>query len=126
MYNSKKILIIDDDDLIQRVISDKLKNAGYITLQAQDGLKGLTLALYHTPAAIVLDILMPKMDGLTMLKELRKDQWGKQAQVIVLTNLSADDKIITQVLDTNPAYYFVKTNLALDDLIEKIKEVTKA
>lgn len=64
------------------------------------------------------------MDGMMMLNLLRKDPIGKSTKAIVLTNLEPDDKIISEIIETVPTYYYVKSDTRLEDLIEKIKEVT--
>lgn len=125
--NNKKILVIEaieDDNSLRRALRDKFTREGFNILEAIDGEEGLTIALSEHPDLIVLDILMPKMDGLTMMKKLRqKNEWGKNVPIIFLTNLSADnDKINKAITDYMPAYYLVKSNHTIDDLVEKIKE----
>jgi two-component system response regulator (stage 0 sporulation protein A) len=66
---------------------------------------------------------MPKMDGLTMLEKLRKDPLGKTANVILLTNLSADEKITKAVTELEPSYYLIKTDWKMDDIVERVKSV---
>ena len=93
-------------------------------LQAGDGVEGLSVASMHHPDIILLDILMPRMDGLTMMKKLRvQDAWGKKVPIILLTNLSPDEeKVMERVTKDEPAYYLVKTDWKISDVIEKIKE----
>jgi CheY-like chemotaxis protein len=66
---------------------------------------------------------MPVMDGMTMLKLLKQDQSTKSTKVIMLTNLEPSDKIIGNLVKDQPTYYFVKSDIRLDDLTEKIKEL---
>ena len=118
----KKILIIEDELAYVNLLRDKLE-ADYEVLEASDGQKGLKLAIKNKPDLILLDIRMPIMDGMTMLGELRKDAYGKNAKVILLTNLEANDTILKQVVKDQPVYYFVKSDVKLDDLLKKIKEL---
>jgi len=118
----KKILIIEDELAYVKLLRDKLTNI-YEVLDAQDGEKGLNIAKKEKPDLILLDIRLPKMNGMKVLKELRKDAYGKNTQVIILTNVEADATIIKQVVEDKPIYYFVKTDIKLDDLLEKIKKV---
>ncbi len=118
----KKILIIEDELAYVRLLRDNLAQA-YEVLAAQDGEKGLDVAKKEKPDLILLDIRMPKMDGMTVLEELRKDPYGKSAKVILLTNLEANEKIIAQVTKDLPTYYFVKSDIKLSDLIDKIREL---
>ncbi len=116
----KKILIIDDELAYVKLLRDVLSST-YEVLDAQNGQTGLEISLKEKPDLILLDIRMPIMDGMTMLKKLRKDHYGKTAKVILLTNLEANDTIVKQVVEDQPTYYFVKSDIKLEDLLEKIK-----
>lgn len=125
--NNKKILVIEeveDDNSLRNVLHDKFVKEGFSVLEAKDGEEGLATALSEHPDLILLDIVMPKMDGLTMMKKLREaNEWGKHVPIILLTNLSADDEKINQAItDNQPAYYLVKSNYTIEDLVEKIRE----
>lgn len=124
--NNKKILITEDEEVIQKAISDALSNQEFSTLIAKDGEEGLGIALKEHPDLILLDILMPKMDGMIMLQKLRLDEWGKTVPVIILTNVSPNtNSVINSVLQNEPAYYLVKSDVKLEGIVEKIKEVIK-
>jgi len=88
--------------------------------EAEDGIKGLEIALSEHPDLILLDIVMPKMDGVSMIRELRKDSWGKTATVTMLTNLSDAEKVHT-AMEEGVYDFLVKGDWALDDLLSKIK-----
>ena len=118
----KKILIVEVELAYARLLRDKLVQK-YEVLEAPDGKKGLNLALQQQPDLILLDVRMPKMDGLDVLKNLRKDKRGKTAKVILLTNLEANDKIVMQVTKDLPTYYFVKSDVELDYVLEKIQDL---
>jgi DNA-binding NarL/FixJ family response regulator len=77
--------------------------------------------LRHHPDLILLDLLMPEMSGMAMLKKLREDSWGKQARVIILTNVS-DNKEIAEVLHNKTYDYFVKADTKIEDLVEIVKK----
>jgi len=118
-----KILIIEDELLQLKSLADEFTDEGFQVLKAQNGEAGLALALREHPDIILLDIVMPVMDGMTMLKKLRENVWGKGVPVILLTNLSADnDQRIKDITTTEPAYYLVKSNWALRDVVEKVRE----
>ena len=120
----EKILIVEDEMSQRKALVDKFTREGFHVLEARDGEEGFNVALTQHPHIILLDIVMPKMDGMTMLKKLRQENtWGKSVPVILLTNLSADDdKIIQGVAADEPAYYLVKSNWAINDVVEKVKE----
>jgi two-component system, OmpR family, response regulator VicR len=117
----KKILLVEDDKMISDVYVRRLKLEGFEVTQAFDGEQGLTLACADHPDLILLDIIMPKMDGMTVLSKLRQDEWGKNVAVILLTNKDTDDEILNNVVKDQPAYYLLKANTDLDHLVEKVK-----
>jgi len=120
----KTILIVDDDLPILKMLVDKLTTEGFNIIQAHDGEEGFSSACNNHPDLILLDIIMPKMDGLTMMKKLRiENEWGKSVPIILLTNLSPDDDKINQsVVEDAPAYYLLKPNWDVGDVVEKVKE----
>ena len=120
----KTILIIEDDLSALNALVDKLTREGFKTLQAKDGEEGFMLAKQTQPDLILLDIIIPKMDGLSVMKKLRAENaWGKNVPIILLTNLSPDDeKINASITEDVPAYYLVKTNWSMDDVVAKVRE----
>lgn len=121
MNTSASILICEDEPLIQSVYKKYLEQQGYKILTANNGKEGLKTAKAEHPNLILLDILMPVMDGLAALKELRKDAWGKTANVLVLTNLSmADDQTYTKEYGVKG--FLIKADHSLKEVGEIIKE----
>lgn len=88
MVLRKKILIVEDEQLLADTLSVKLRREGFDIFHAENGLRGLELVCQEQPHLILLDIMMPIMDGLSMLKKLRTMPWGKDVPVIILTNMS--------------------------------------
>lgn len=121
MENKKTILIVEDEESLASIVRDKLTEAGLATLKAKNGEEGLVVALREHPDLILLDILMPKMSGLAMLKKLREDSWGKDVQVMILTNLSGNGEV-SEALDSKVFEYIVKTDVKIDEVVAKIKE----
>ena len=119
----KKILVVEDELAYLRLLKSQLTAQGYTVIEATNGEKGLEKATSENPDLILLDIRMPKMDGMTMLNLLRKEKKGKKVKVIMLTNLEPDDKIIGGAVSDQPPYYFVKSDIQLTDLLDKIKEL---
>jgi DNA-binding response OmpR family regulator len=120
MENKKKILIVEDESSLRNALRDKLMLEGFIALEAKDGEEGLEVALRDHPDLILLDIIMPKMDGLTMLKKLREDVWGKNTKVILLTNLS-DNERVSEALLQGSYDYLVKSDWKIGDVVAKIR-----
>jgi len=119
----KNILIVEDDELLRKMYAKKLSDLGYGVSQAVNGKEGLDIALKEKPALILLDIRMPVMTGTEMMKELRKNEWGKSVPIIILTNLEANDQITWDVAKTEPAYYLMKAGNRPEVVMEKIKEI---
>jgi len=123
MEKKKIILITEDEKALRHALDDKLARNGFTILDAENGEEGLALALVEHPDLILLDIVMPKMNGMKMLKELRADEWGKTVPVIMLTNLSsADEERNRDITKLEPTYYLIKTDIKIEDVVEKIKE----
>jgi DNA-binding response OmpR family regulator len=121
----KKILIVEDELSLRTALRTKLMHEGFDVFDAKNGQEGLNSALSNQPDLILLDVLMPVMDGMTMLKKLRESgDWGKHTPVIVLTNISSDNnKMINDVTVLEPSYYLVKSDWNLDGLVLKVKEL---
>lgn len=121
---TKKILIVEDEASTIQALTEKLSEAGFVILQAKNGREGLKISLDKHPDLILLDIIMPKMDGLTMLKKLRKDNWGKNASVIILTNLT-DPRKLSEAAGEAILGLWVKTDWRLDELVGAVKKKIK-
>ena len=120
-YN-QKILIVEDEEIMLKTLTDNLVTAGFTNiLKAKNGVEGLDLALRENPDVILLDIVMPVMDGMTMLTKLRENKRGKDMKVIFLTNLTANESIMSGVVKNDPSYYVVKADYSIDDVINKVK-----
>ena len=119
-----RILIVEDEAIISKTYAEELRDQGFQVLTAMNGSAGLEIASREKPDIILLDILMPIMDGLTMMGKLRESgSYGKNVPIILLTNLSAsEEKIMKAITINEPAYYLVKSDYTLSGVIEKIKE----
>lgn len=121
MAEARKILIVDDEKILMDLLSTKIKREGFVVIEAHDGEEGLQIALAEHPDLILMDIIMPKMDGITVMKKLRLDPWGKDVPVIILTNLNTAESVQDSV--ASGAYdYLVKIDYTLDDLVAIVKK----
>lgn len=120
-----KILIVEDEVTLRGVLVDTLNQNGLPTLEAGNGEEGLQIAFSMHPTLILLNILMPKMDGLTMLKRLREDTWGKNVPVIILTNVEPEAKELDEIVKYRASFYLIKTTTNLDNIINKIRELLR-
>ena len=118
---NKKVLVVDDEKVLLELLLSKIGQAGFIAIGARDGDEGLQKASAEHPDLILLDIIMPKMDGITMLKKLREDAWGRTATVIVLSNLNTAE-MVEKSLENGVYDYLVKVDYSLDDLVAIVKK----
>lgn len=121
MDSNKHILIIEDESSLARVLADELRDQGFTVSTAANGIDGLSTALSEHPDLIFVDLVMPRMDGLTMIKELRRDVWGKRVSVIILTNVSNATQI-DESFDRGVYEYIVKADWELGDIVRIAKE----
>lgn len=117
----KKILIVDDEESIVEALNSHLKGEGFDVITAKNGKEGLDMALKEHPDLILLDIMMPVMNGIEMFKELRKDEWGKTAQIILLTILD-DLQKMNEAIEHNISDYLMKPDWKMEDVSKRIKE----
>lgn len=116
------ILIIEDEELLAGVLQEKLTEAGFRVSHAADGEAGLSAAKESAPDVIVTDILLPKIDGRTMITEIKEA--GVTAPIIALTNLEATDDV-SKVLTGPQDQVLKKTYDTLENLIAKISQVAR-
>ena len=118
---SHSVLVADDNIATLEVLTDALKDAGFMVYPAKDGVEALDLALKKHPDIILLDIQMPKMDGISMLTELRKDRWGRYAMVILLTHLTGSERV-AKAIQLGAFDYLQKANWDLDSIVDQVKK----
>lgn len=118
----KTILIVEDVRSLREAIEKKCIQEGFAVITADNGETGLERAMSEHPDIILLDIVMPKMDGLAFLQALRKDEpWGKDANVMVLTNLS-ETETLQKIMEYGVFSYYVKSDWKLADVIQQAKK----
>jgi CheY-like chemotaxis protein len=122
IISMKKILIVEDELAQRSALRDKCGNAGFEIIEAKNGEDGLEMALKERPDAILLDVMMPKMDGLEMAKKLREDLWGSKVPVIILTNLSDMEKV-QKAVENEILVYFVKSDTKIEHVVDKLKQL---
>ncbi|MDP2830598.1 MAG: response regulator [bacterium] len=120
--NKKKILLIEDDSFLISMYTTKFELENFEVVAAEDGEKGLGLAAEEKPDIILLDILLPKMNGFEVLKELKNNKETNQIPVILLTNLSQKNEI-EQGLALGAQDYLIKAHFMPSEVMDKIKKV---
>jgi CheY-like chemotaxis protein len=120
----KKILFIEDESALQKTFGDLLGNKGHRVISALDGEIGLALAKREKPDLILLDIVLPKINGLEVLAKLKEDPETKAIPVILLTNLEGMSNI-GKALELGATTYLVKAQYSLNEVIEKIEKALR-
>jgi DNA-binding response OmpR family regulator len=122
MKKQKKILIVEDEKNLREALVDVFRSRKFIPLQAKNGKEALTVALKEHPDAIILDLLMPEVDGMTAFERIRKDSWGARVPVIILTNLNPTaETLVTEILTNEPLFYLIKSDWKLHDIVDKVE-----
>ena len=119
------VALIEDDPLIAEMYTTKFTKEGYDIKHAADGAAGLELVKKEKPDIILLDIIMPKMDGFQVLTELRKEATFKDTPVIMLTNLGQEEDV-QKGRALGATDYFIKTNFTPAAIVDKVKGILKA
>ncbi|MFA5771087.1 MAG: response regulator [Patescibacteria group bacterium] len=121
---NKKILIIEDEAHILNALNKKFTMDGFNVLLANDGESGLVSATTNQPNVILLDIIMPNMNGFEMLEKLRHNNFGKNIPVIILTNLDVkEDSFIKSITEYKVAFCLTKSNSSILEISRTVKEV---
>lgn len=117
---AKKILLVEDDEMLHGMYTQKFKHQGYEVLSAYNGADGVKLAETDRPDLILLDVIMPKMDGFVALKKIRKNPLTTKTPVILLTNLGQEEDVRKgRELGAND--YFIKANHTPQEVVDKVK-----
>ncbi|MBU4338353.1 response regulator [Patescibacteria group bacterium] len=116
-----KILIVEDDNFLVKAYQIKFERSGFNVFIAMDGEEGLKIVRKEKPALIILDLMLPKMNGFEFLKKIKSDENMKNIPVVALSNLGqrADQE---KAISLGAAEYFIKTEHTLEEIIEKISK----
>jgi len=116
------ILLVEDEQMLAEMYATKFTMEGYKVEKADNGADGLRLAKEVKPDIILLDVIMPKMDGFAVLKELKADECCKKIPTVLLTNLGQDDDV-KKGKDLGATDYFVKSNHSPSEIVDKVKSI---
>lgn len=119
--NKKLVLVVEDEDLYRKTLVTKLSISGFSVIEARDGEEGYRTALEKKPDLVLSDIMMPKMNGIDMVKKLQETEIGKNTKFFFLTALNETSKI-DEILGKGNYGYAIKSEIQIRDLVEKIKE----
>lgn len=121
---AKKILIVEDDRFLVKAYQIKFKKAGIDVVSAMDGVTGLEYAQKESPSLIILDLMLPRMNGFEFLKKIKADEKTRHIPVVTIS-------VLGQMMDHEKAIalgaeeYFIKTDHTIDEIVEKIKSYIK-
>ncbi|OIO07298.1 response regulator [Candidatus Falkowbacteria bacterium CG_4_9_14_3_um_filter_36_9] len=118
--NKKRILVIEDDNILSSMYKTKLESDNYEVTVAVNGIDGLKLAKMGNYNLILLDIIMPLLDGFVVLEELKKDSKTKNTPVILLTNLGTEEDV-EKGKKLGAVDYIVKANMTPKEINKRIK-----
>jgi DNA-binding response OmpR family regulator len=121
---AKKVLVIEDDKFLRELISQKLMNEGYDVAEAMDGEKGIEAVKEEKPDLILLDLILPGIDGFEVLARMKSDPDISAIPVIVLSNLGQKDDI-EKGLNMGAVDYLIKAHFTPSEIVEKIRGVLK-
>lgn len=116
----KKVLLVDDDSSVVSVFQTALTNAGFDVKVAENGAKGIESAKADVFDLILLDEMMPDMQGNDVLKSLKADQKTVNIKIAILTNF-AQDEMVKEALSAGAVDYILKYQISTDDLVKKVK-----
>lgn len=118
----KKICIIEDDPMIQEMYQIKLEEEGFSVIIASDGEEGFKLMKKELPDVALVDISMPKIDGITLIRMFQKDAALLKIPIIITSNLN-DERILKEAGDLNVKFYLVKSLFTPKDVVRIVREV---
>ena len=121
---TKLLLIVEDDKFISELLSNMMKQSGYAVLYSPDAEGGEKLLKSHMPDIILLDILLPGMNGFEFLKRIKADEKTKNIPVIILSNLGSEEDI-QKGMGLGADAYLVKANFIMADIVEKVEEILR-
>ena len=121
----RRILLVEDDRFLRKAAETTLKQQGYTVITAADGEEALRVARSAPPDLILLDVIMPKLNGFQVLDALKKDPMTAHIPVIILSNLG-QDRDVQQAMEAGATAYFIKADLSLQALVQRVEEALAA
>ncbi len=122
--NVYRVLLAEDDKFLRRAAEVELRRHGYVVLAAADGEEALRMATEQIPDIILLDLIMPKMQGFEVLKNLKEQESTAKIPVLIMSNLGQDQDV-QQAMEGGAVGYLIKSNLSLKDLSRNVEQVLK-
>lgn len=121
---SKKILIVEDDKFLRELIGQKLVREGYEILESVDGEDGIKKIKSEKPGLVLLDLILPNIDGFEVLSRIKKEVLTDVPPVIILSNLGQKEDV-EKGLKLGATDYLIKAHFTPGEIIEKVKSIMK-
>ncbi len=118
---AKKVLVVDDEDSVREIYRHEFLNSGYTVVVAADGEEGLLKAGEEQPDIMLLDIMLPKMSGIEVLRALKENELTKKIPVLLLTNLG-EETIIKEGFELGADGYLLKVSYTPSQVVEEVKK----
>jgi len=118
---AKKVLVVDDEDSVREIYRHEFLNSGYTVVVAADGEEGLLKAGEETPDIVLLDIMLPKMSGIEVLRALKENELTKKIPVLLLTNLG-EETIIKEGFELGADGYLLKVSYTPSQVVDEVKK----
>ena len=118
---AKTVLIVEDEQSMQRALKNKLEHSGYTVVTANDGEGAVDALRSAKPDLVLLDLIMPKLDGISVLRQMKADDALRGIPVVILTNLSSGDKV-AEAMQLGTFDFLVKANYSLDDVLKTVND----
>jgi CheY-like chemotaxis protein len=119
---TKRVLLVEDDRFLRKAAEVMLRRHGFTIYTAVDGEEALRMARSEGPDLILLDLIMPKLQGFEVLRILKQDPTTRQIPIVVLSNLGQESDV-QQALQGGAAAYFIKSNFSLQELVIQVQKV---
>ena len=123
--NQKKVLIVEDEKVLADALEIKFKHENFQVFKAENGQIGLDMVQQNKPDVVLLDLMMPVMDGKTMLRKMREIPEFKNLPVVVLTNAGEVDNIRETKQYDNASAFLIKSNINPEDVVKVVKDLLK-
>lgn len=116
------VLVVEDDSFLRKLLCDKLRHEGFELFEATDGQQALDFLKDNRPILMLLDLMMPGVDGFQVLEAVRRDERIKDIPVIVLSNVG-EKQMIERIQQLGADDYLIKAHFVLDEIVERITKV---
>ncbi|MCX6781176.1 MAG: response regulator [Candidatus Magasanikbacteria bacterium] len=116
----KRILIVEDDPLLLNILAERFKKENYIVKTLENGVHAVDVVKAFLPNVLLLDLVLPEVDGFTIIKELKKDNATKAVPIVVLSNLAQPTEI-DSARKLGAEKFFIKANTKIDEIFDYIR-----